>query len=251
MAKKPQESTDFVGFFKNNPKALQNLKGMKDAQNPNEQPDIADGTYVARVSSVKTSFRKVPRITIRMVVDRGAFEGTQLSRDYALGQLSDKSTLSDQEIYERCAVDLITIGASRSCFDDPQKLKEEVERLGKERPLIRIGVKTNAKGYLNIYLNGLVEEDNAASPDDVEADDEDADVEEEEDQETEGSEGTDDGPETPVEVGDRVRFQPKGGRKSTYSVTKSDEDNRTCDLKDVTGKTVKGVAWDSVEFVVS
>jgi hypothetical protein len=163
--------------------------------------------------------------------------------------------MSDQEIYQRCAVDLISIGASRDCFDDPAKLQEEVERLGKERPLIRIGVKTNAKGYVNVYINGLVKDESVPDEDDEEEGDEDgeedAEDQGEEDQDSEGSEGTDDEPETPVEVGDRVRFQPKGGRKSTYSVTKSDEDNRTCDLKDVTGKTVKGVSWDAVEFVVS
>ena len=250
MAKKQDNAAqDFVGFFKNDPKALSNLKKMKDAQNPNEKPDIADGTYVARLTATQTQFNKVPRIILSFVVHRGAYEGTALRKEYMLGQISSKSTMTDEEIFNLCAVDMVTLGVDHDCFSDGEKFKEGIAELGKRKPLVRIGVKTNANGYLKIYVNGVVDEDDSDTDDQEDAEDQEDSGEE--DQDSEGSDGTDEAPDNPVEVGDRVRFQPKGGRKATYSVTKSDEDDRICDLKDVTGKVVKNVPWSDIEFVVS
>lgn len=264
MAKDQSGSSDFVSFFKSNKDALKNLQDMKAAQVPGQPPDIAEGDYVARVVSgsvvmrdftIGGSKKKVPIIKFRLVVDRGAYEGTSLNKDYILGKVSDKSPMSEREIYQRCAQDLLTLGADKNCFSSAEALAEEVEGIAKEKPLVRIKVKINPKGYVNLYLNGLAEDSKSKAKEEDEDVEEVEDEEEIEDEDEEESEDSDDesedegDEEVELTVGDRVRYQPKGGRKSTWSIHGVDEDARTVSLRDVSGKVVKGVAWDDLELV--
>ena len=259
---KDQSQSDFVQFFKSNKEALQNLKDMKAAQIPGQQPDIADGDYVARIQSGKVMIReftingaktKAPMIRFQFVVNRGAYEGTSLNKDYILAKLNDKIPLTIEEIYQRCAQDLILMGADKNCFKDAASLAEEVEGIAEERPLVRIRVKVNAKGYVQVYVQGLAE-DAKPEPEDEDEQEEVAEVEGDEEETEEGDEDAneeeseDDEEGQDLEIGDRVKFQPKGGRKSTWTVHAIDEDSGTCTLRDVSGKTVKGVSWEELEF---
>lgn len=257
MAKEKQNS-DFINFFKQDKEALENLKKMKSAQIPGAPPEIAEGDYVARMVAgtltirefkVGNAKKKAPMIKLRMVVDRGAYEGTSLTKDYILDRLSDKMQMTKEQIYERCAQDLIAIGCDKNCFSSPEALSEEIETLASEKPLLRIRVKTNAKGYVNIYINGLAEDARAAAEEDEVDDAEESDEEEldEEELEEEGDDSDDE--EVELSIGDRVRYAPKGGRKSTWSIHGVDETARTVSLRDVAGKVVKSVPWDELEVV--
>lgn len=258
MAKDQSGSSDFVSFFRQNKDALKNLQDMKAAQVPGQPPDIAEGDYVARVvngSVVMRDFtvggnkKKVPIIKFRLVVDRGAYEGTSLNKDYILGKVSDKSPMSEREIYQRCAQDLLTLGADKNCFSSAEALAEEVEGIAKEKPLVRIKVKINPKGYVNLYMNGLAEDSKSKAKDEdedvEEVEDDEEDLEEEEDLE----DSDDEGEEVELSIGDRVRYGTKGGKKTTWAIHGVDEDARTVSLRDVAGKVVKGVAWDDLELI--
>lgn len=254
---KDQSQSDFVNFFRQNKEALKNLQNMKSAQVPGQPPDIAEGDYVAKVvggSVVMRDFtisgakKSVPIIKFRLVVNRGAYEGTTLNKDYILGKLGN-SQMSEDEIYQRCAQDLMTLGADKNCFSSAEALAEEIAGIAAEKPLVRIKVKMNAKGYVNVYINGSVEEDSKskakAKDEDVEDEDE-VDDEEVEDQDDDSDEEDEDDT-VELQIGDRVRYQPKGGRKATWSIHGVDEATRTVSLRDVSGKVVKGVAWDVLE----
>lgn len=244
--------SDFIESLKSDKNALKNMQHMKAATNPSLQPDIADGDYVAKLQEavcnarefkVGNGKRKVPCVRFKLVVDRGAYEGTQLYKDYILGQASDKSVVPLQDILDRFATDMVRMGADEVALRDPDNLFDEIENLAKEKPTLRIRVKKNAKGYLGVYPQGIVEDE--PSPDDSDVED-DQDVEDVDAEEGDNDEGRGETPE--VEIGNRVRYQPKGGRKSTWTVHSTDDDERTCTLRDVSGKTVKGVSWDELEF---
>lgn len=239
--------SDFIESLKANKNALQNMKHMKAATNPSAQPDIADGDYVVKVQNCTLSARefkvgggknKVPCVRFQVVVDRGAYEGTVLTKDYILGRMNDSTTVDEQKIWDRFGSDMVNMGASEGDLRDPYKLSEQVETIAANKPTLRIRCKKNPKGYINLYIQGIVEDE--PSPD---TEDDAADADAEEGDASEEGEG-----EVQVQTGDRVRYQPKGGRKSTWTVHSTDDDDRTCTLRDVSGKTVKGVSWDELEF---
>lgn len=247
--------SDFIESLKADKTALQNLKHMKAATNPSVQPDIADGDYVARLQDATCNSRefkigngkkKVPCVRFRLVIDRGAYQGTVLTKEYTLGVMSDKVTVTMQEILDRFATDMVRIGANEASLRDPEQLFDEIEAIGKEKPTLRIRCKKNPKGYIGIYFQGIVEDQPAPEDDDADevedSEDETDEVEDSEDAAEESSSGES------VEVGNRVKYQSKGGRKLIWTVHSTDEDARTCTLRDATGKTVKGVSWDELEF---
>ena len=252
--------SDLLSSFKTSPKLLKAVKGMKDAKDPNARPDIPDGNFVAKFHSLTPGARKgIPSLRLRFTVSRGPYTGTLLSKTYDLGITKPDPKRSEEEetefvdsILGRCAIDLSRMGAKTS-IDSPENLLKAVDEVNAIAPTMDITVKSGATGYLNVYVNRVVKDESPAPVLDEDEGEEDDDALEV----VVGDDDDDDKPETddsetvpPVEVGDVVRYKPKGAKQPVkFEVTKSDSEKRICTLKDSSGGLVKGVSWDKVGFV--
>lgn len=243
-AAKDGKST-FLEAFKKSPTLVKGLKALVDAKDQNAKPDIADGTYGARVVDVKFgAYNGVPNARLFFKIDKGPYRDLTLSKRYDFGKTKVDSDISVEEIFERIGVDLERMGADRSSTD-PADLLESFEDLKERKPLVQINVR-NKTSYVNVYVNrllesGRVEEEEPASPPPASA--------EEEESAEEGSE--EDAEQTSVEVGDVVTYTPPGQKKPReFQVTMTKPALKVCNLKDEKGATFAAVPWSDVAFVL-
>ena len=146
-AAKDGKST-FLEAFKKSPTLVKGLKALVDAKDQNAKPDIADGTYGARVVDVKFgAYNGVPNARLFFKIDKGPYRDVTLQKRYDFGKTKPDSPVSIEDIFERIGVDLERMGADRSSTD-PADLLESFEDLKERKPLVQINVKNN-----NNYLN--------------------------------------------------------------------------------------------------
>lgn len=250
-AAKDGKST-FLEAFKKSPTLVKGLKALVDAKDQNAKPDIADGTYGARVVDVKFgAYNGVPNARLFFKIDKGPYRDVTLQKRYDFGKTKPDSPVSIEEIFERIGVDLERMGADRSSTD-PADLLESFEDLKERKPLVQINVKNN-NNYLNVYVNrllesGRVEEEESASPPSAIAEEEEP---AEEGSEDESGESSEDEEQVSVEVGDVVTYTPPGQKKPReFQVTMTKPALKVCNLKDEKGATFAAVPWSDVTFVL-
>lgn len=245
----------FLEAFKKSPALVKGLKSLVDAKDQNAKPDIADGTYGARVVDVKFgAYNGVPNARLFFKIDKGPYRDVTLQKRYDFGKTKPDSPVSIEEVFERIGIDLERMGADRSSTD-PADLLESFEDLKERKPLVQINVKNN-NNYLNVYVNrllesGRVEEEESASHPSASSDEEESEESEEEGSEDESGESSEDEEQVSVEVGDVVTYTPPGQKKPReFQVTMTQPALKVCNLKDGKGATFAAVPWSDVTFVL-
>ena len=262
-APKMDGKSSFLAAFKKSPKLAQKLKHVTDAKDPNAKPEIDDGTYATKISEVRFGeYNGIPNVRVYFVVSKGPAKGTILNRRYDFGKTSPNGPDED-EILARIGVDLERMGSPAE-EPTPEGMAAAFDQLASEKPEIQVNVKTSASGYVNVYVNRLLEpvaaeegepEDENA-PDDPEEqaaiDEDEGDGDGDDGDDGSETEGAEDDNEIQVEVEDLVKYTPPGSRKSVKcEVVKTDVKSKVCFLKTEDGtKTFKAVPWSSVEFVM-
>jgi len=131
-------------------------------------PDIDDGDYVCRVNSFEcrvTPSKNIPIVEAKMVVTRGDYEGTQLTKTYFLNNQSASfhATLgiltSDIQTCDPSTIDVLSEVSRDEFFDELEGICTDI---GEIKPLVRCGVRNKTVGgtrRLNIYINDLLDDD--------------------------------------------------------------------------------------------
>ena len=262
MAADNSGKSKFLAAFNKSDKLKKALGALKNARNPNERPDIPEGNYVAVVRGGAFSEKEgIPRVSLNLQVSRGpkGIAGTPLQKRYDFGVVSDKVTMTEEQIFERIGQDLIQMGQTLK-NDTPAALVAAFEKLFEEKPEIKIAIKFGRSGFMNIYVNGLAEQkekpeddeeeddSNAEAESDGEEDEADDDGDEDASDDEADDEEDDSDDDQPIQVKDRVLYKPKGAKQpDTFSVTASDPAKRVCSLRHAKTNVVhKGVSWDDV-----
>lgn len=261
MAADNSGKSQFLAAFNKSDKLKKALGALKNARNPNERPDIPEGNYVAAVRGGTFSQKEgIPRVSMNIQIVRGPQKGTPLQKRYDFGIVSDKVTMTEEQIFERIGQDLIQMGQTLK-NDTPAALVAAFEKLFEEKPEIKIAIKFGRSGFMNIYVNGLAEQEEKPEDEEEEGGGDDSDAETEGDEEEDDSDDEadsdaeadeddedDSDDEQPIQVKDRVLYKPKGAKQpDTFSVTASDPAKRTCSLRHAKTNVVhKGVSWDDV-----
>ena len=238
-------------------------------------PEMEDGSYEAKLTSVKAGVDKsdVPYVSLQFVVTKGPAKGERPSIYHGM---------RNEDSIEYLVKDCKRLGIET----DEMELDETIDallELASEKPLVKIDVKNNeykaTKGpnkgkkvnALNVYVGKILQESEEVDDDDDEEEDDDVENEDEgtddgeedsddtddgdsesdeDDSEDDEDEDDDDDEDVTPEKGNLVKHKAKGSRKATeFTVTKVNSKASTVDLKDAKGKTIKGVPFDAVEIV--
>jgi hypothetical protein len=146
---------------------------------------VVDGIYKANIDKAELTESGKGKLQVHFVyvIASGKDKGEQV-HDY------DGLETSDNMFY--FARKLSTLGIEID-FDDPESIKAALKKISKEKPLVRINVKTKKsdddKEWTHVYVNRLLEEGDAEDEDseddagdDEEEDDDDTDDEDEDDE---------------------------------------------------------------------
>jgi hypothetical protein len=289
VKKKPAAQDDSAAFdaLANDPKYKKAWKEAKkvDAGDSFGNPELEDGRYSVRITSVKCGLTKAkaaggardPYMSIAGTIVSNDEKYNGLKVSIYFGLTPDRMDFAVKAL-KRLGYE----------FDDDSSLtdvRECCEDLNGTKPLIQISAvnkvvdtvdkktkKKVKKPVLNTYIDRLlsnappdadegeeVEEDEEAEDEEVEdeegADDEetedeseDEDESEEEESEDEGEEGTDD---ESLEVGDSVKYKEAGSKKTEeWAVTALNSAGTKATLKNVkTKKVLKNVPVDALEVI--
>jgi hypothetical protein len=224
--------------------------------------DIKDGNYIARISTKNGISKKdgTPWVRLIATVAQGSSEGAQPSKFYFLEgkepppEGSDEQPTAEQQLAGTMKVLLPDVDIDNL---DAAGIEQALAEIDNNNPLCRIGVtsgvgKATGKTWQEVYFNELVE---GGSPNGQQVETEEVSETEEEGGEEageeEGEEAGDDESVAPAK-GDKVLYQPKGGKKRAFEVTTVNQKKQTVTVVDVSGQTTKkfsDVPWDSLEAV--
>ena len=156
------------------------------------------------------------------------------------------SVITKEEKLERFFIDLNRIGyESDDDTFDPSDLEVIADDIKKTKPGAKIRVNYR-NGYLNVFINGKIEDDELASYD---TDDEDEDEDEDETDDNEDAKDASDSDD--IEVGLFCVWKaPRMKEPADFEIIESDKEARTCTLKrDSDGKEFTSVKWDTISTV--
>lgn len=171
-----------------------NWKKARDVEPTNAgKPDIEDGSYVAKLTDAVPGVRevqvkegkvtkkvKVPNVRYSFQITKGEYKGTKLSRIDSF----------DEKNAERSSANIQRLGYETEDVE-MSDLPDLFAQIKEDAPVVKLAVKNNGE-YLNVYINGIVGDDDEDEDEDEDAEDEDTDEEESEDEEEEESEDEDD-----------------------------------------------------------
>lgn len=242
-------------------KDFDKAKKVKDEQVP-------DGTYDACL--VEKDFGKGqngnPRALLKYKVLRGEFKGRTISQMFSFepfkGSYNGKTiNITAQDKFEQMCKQIQRLKIDTDC--DPDEIEEQLEELIEEGTTVVLQAKTNKKGFCNITISKIVEdesaeddddeeevedddEDDVDDEDDAEEEDEDAEEDEEDDEEEEEDDDEEDGDYEPAK-GDDVEYKLGGKKATSWVVTSVNKSKQTVSLKrEKDGKVQKNVPWDQL-----
>jgi hypothetical protein len=148
--------------------------------------NIKDGTYKTRWSA-KSGISKdnKPYVMLNWVVVSGKAKGEKDGRYFDLDNDDHWGWLSGmlQQLLDEDFADL---------DDNPEELKELLDRVNDERPCTTTAIKRNDQGYINAYIQELVDEDDDDESDEEEDESDEGDEEDAEDSEEDEDESDED-----------------------------------------------------------
>lgn len=259
------ESSASSPFLKAIAKKKTAFKKFKTASKDNRTV-LPDGTYTVRwTAKCGVTGENKPYVSFNGVVVSGKKKGEKVSKYFSLDKDDQWGWLSS---FLQNLLDEDTSGLG----DNPEEIKDWIDQVNDIKPVAECRTKVSDAGYMNIYIQKLVddedsdeededeegddeeEEDEESDDDDSEEEEEDSEEEDEDSEEEEDDEESDEEDEEeeeaePIAKGDEVDYKPKGSKK-TYKgcvVTRSNKAKETCALEhEESGKTWTDVPWDAV-----
>lgn len=241
------------------------IKKFKKAVDENAPVTLKPGKYNATLVSARASSKDgKDEVNFRFQVTEDGRKHVVRVKNKLYGEKFDNGERTEEESWDRFSVTLQRLGVDVEELETPADIEAALEQLGKDKPTVSISVQPpNARGYVTVYINGLVEAGAEKDADDEEeeedesddTDSEESDDEESDDDDSEGEESEDDDepeePEVAIARKDQVNYKPKGAKKAVLcNVTASNPKAKTCDLLNVATKTTyKGIAWGDVQVV--
>ena len=206
-------------------KAWEASRTVKDARGSFEDPEIDDGTYVARLTNGRTGSDKngFPYAAFDFTVARGQFEGVTVSKFHSIRERGQRNV---GQALDSLFIDLQRLSPDEDFSElDPEDIEGLVVDLVAEEPVVQIGVKNNTVGdkvYINVFINKKLE-DTEAPPMNT-------------------------GEEAIPVKGEFVSYKPPRARKwSEFKVTSVNKTKETVTLEG-DDKTFKDVSWDDLTW---
>lgn len=242
------------------------IKKFKKAVDENAPVTLKPGKYNATLVSARASSKDgKDEVNFRFQVTEEGRKHVVRVKNKLYGEKFDNGERTEEESWDRFSITLQRLGVDVEELETPADIEAALETLSKDKPTVSISVQPpNSRGYVTVYINGLVEagagkdDDEEEEEDDEDSDDSDSEESEEEsdddedgeDDETE-EEAEPEEPEVAVARKDQVNYKPKGAKKAVLcNVTASNPKAKTCDLLNVATKsTYKGIAWGDVQVV--
>lgn len=229
--------------------------------------DVPDGSFNA-VISAKCGVGEKGKLLGKAFVELTASinEGPHLGKEPRVFYVLEGKPISDdpdamptaeQQLVGDLKQLLTDIDVEGTLADEPDQLESLIEELESRQVTARIGVrnrigKKDGKAYQDVYFNEVLSTGEASNGQEEssqpkeEGGEEEGEEEggEEEGGEEEGGE-PDDEPVAPA-VGDRVMYQPKGGRKREFVVKTVNQRKQTVTVSDG-AKKFSDVSWEALE----